>query len=106
MWKGLSCLAMLVVLGHGASETALALDHAQTTGGGDLKGELEAALKARLPDEFAFVARVVERVDQGQLPLEVVKSTMVWAIRKRPHAPFVYFERALRLRAAELGVSL
>ena len=99
-WLPALFLACCLVAQAGAGDTG------QTTGGADLKGELEAGLKARLPNEFAFVAQVVSLVDNGQLPLDMVKSTFVWAVRKRPYAPFPYFERAMRLRAAELGITL
>jgi hypothetical protein len=69
----------------------------------DLKQQLEAGLYARRPAEFAFIARVVQLVDQGQLPESLVKSTFAWARRKRPY-PLVYFERALRLRARKIGI--
>jgi hypothetical protein len=71
-----------------------------------LKEQLENGLKARLPSEFAFIARVVEMVDKGQLPVALVKSTFEWTRRmkyyKRSLVP--YFARSLRLRAARLGI--
>ena len=71
----------------------------------NLQDQLENGLQARLPGEFAFIARVVEMVEANQLPLELVKSTFQWARRKKPY-PFPYFERALRLRAAKLGIQI
>ncbi len=71
----------------------------------DLKDQLEGGLKARLPREFAFIAQVVEKVESGDLPTEMVLGTFHWARRKRPY-PFPYFERALRLRAAKEGIDL
>jgi len=71
----------------------------------DLQEQLENGLQARLPAEFAFIARVVMKVEQNQLPLELVKGTFQWSRGKKPY-PFPYFERALRLRAAELGIQL
>ena len=69
----------------------------------DLKKQLETGLNARRPAEFAYIARVVQLVHQGQLPESLVNSTFAWARRKRPY-PLVYFERALRIRALRLGI--
>jgi hypothetical protein len=71
----------------------------------NLKDQLSFGLRARLPSEHAFIALVVERVESGKLPLEMVMSTFQWARRKRPY-PFPYFESALRLRAALKGIAL
>jgi hypothetical protein len=70
-----------------------------------LKEQLESGLMARRPEEFTFIGRVVQLVDTGVLPLDVVKSTFQWARDKRPH-PYPYFERAIRIRAGALGVSI
>lgn len=73
-----------------------------------LQEELEKGLKARRPEEFEFIARVVQMVEKKQLPLDLVNSTFQWA-RKRTRFeryPCVFFERALRLRAAKLGIDL
>jgi hypothetical protein len=71
----------------------------------DLQETLEKGLKARRPEEFQFIARVATLVDQGGLPEDLVKSTFIWA-RKQPRHPFQYFERALIIRAAKLGIQL
>jgi hypothetical protein len=70
-----------------------------------LKQQLKAGLLARTPDEQAFVDEVVARVDSGEIPLGLVQSTFLWARRHRPY-PMQYFERALRVRAAELGIDI
>lgn len=74
----------------------------------DLKEQLEAGLKARLPADFAFIQRVVTMVENDQLPLELVKSTFQWARKKAKYRnyPFPYFERALRIRAGRLGIQI
>jgi hypothetical protein len=77
----------------------------QIDGQSSLKDLLEKGLRARRPEEFQFIARVVRKVDEGGLPKEVVQSTFLWA-RRKPTYPFQYFEQALKLRAAELGVKL
>lgn len=71
----------------------------------DLKDELEAGLKARRPQEFQFIAKVVDMVDQKQLPLEMVRGTFIWARKKKPY-PYPFFERALIQRAAKIGVKI
>lgn len=74
-------------------------------GGPDLKTALEKGLKARRPQEFAFIKEVVEKVDDGTLPLPLVKSTFLWARKQRPY-PTVYFEHGLKTRAKKLGIAL
>ena len=76
----------------------------------DLNETLRFVLKARRPQEFAFVDLVTLKVKQGKLPLAVVLSMMKWAVErareKESKIPFPYFQEGLRLRAKELGVDL
>jgi hypothetical protein len=83
-------------LGHGSPAD---LDGFRDVGGPDLKVTLEKGLLCRRPVEFEFVQLVVDRVAENVLPVDLVYSTFIWARRKRPY-PFVYFRRALRVRAA------
>ena len=69
----------------------------------DLQDQLEAGLQARRPQEFAFIARVVAMVSANRLPRSLVQSTFEWARRKQPY-PFPYFQRALIIRAARIGI--
>ncbi len=73
-----------------------------------LKDQLEKGLKARLPEQFAFVATVVTMVDNKQLSLELVLSTFHWARKRAKYKEhmFPYFERGLRERAARLGINI
>jgi hypothetical protein len=74
----------------------------------ELRDLLEVGLKARRPEEFRFIARVVALVGNERLPRPVVTSTYHWARKKagpRQYA-YPYFERALRIRAARIGVRL
>ncbi|MEX2187837.1 MAG: hypothetical protein WD875_13615 [Pirellulales bacterium] len=71
----------------------------------DLNKTLSEVLRARRPEEFAFIDRVVELVDHGTLPRDLVVSTFNWA-RKKPHHPFQYFEFGLRERAKKIGVHI
>jgi|688.fasta_scaffold1551394_2 hypothetical protein len=65
---------------------------------------LTTGLKARRPEETAFIADVVGLVNAGKLPRKVVDSTYLWAIRRRRDYPFPAFERAVRMQAERLGV--
>jgi len=71
----------------------------------DLQEQLEDGLLARRPAEFKFIARVVKLVEQNKLPRKLVVETFQYARKKRPY-PYVYFERALKIRAARIGVKL
>ena len=102
----LACLLLTVVVS--------AIQAATTTNTGNssssaqvatLKEQLESGLRARRPQEFAFIQRVVTMVDRKQLPLKVVKSTFQWARRKKPYQ-YPFFERALKIRAARLGITV
>lgn len=85
-------------------------DEARSTDGGaeeiSLEDQLKTGLKARRPEEIEFIEDVVRAVNSGQLPRKVVESTYVWAVRRRQTWPYPAFERALRIRADLLGVSL
>lgn len=70
----------------------------------DLKDQLEKALKARRPVEFEFIGLVVERVDSGELPRDLVQSSFLWA-RRKPYNKIQYFEQSLRLRAKRKGIA-
>ena len=71
----------------------------------DFENQLNVVLKSRRPVEFEFVATVVKMVEEDQLPLELVQSTFNWVRKKKDcRYPFVYFEKALRVRAAKLGI--
>ena len=77
---------------------------------------LRSVLKCRRPQEFAYVNLVTAKVDSGQLPVALVLSMMQWARkrsrqevenhRRKTDIPFPYFQEGLRLRAAEIGVTL
>ena len=79
---------------------------ADTTQIENLKQTLEQVLRARRQEEFDFIAKVVELVDAGTLPRDMVHTTMLWVRKKNPKRPFPYFEQALRVRAKEIGVEL
>ena len=71
-----------------------------------LEDRLKAGLRARLPEEEAFVEKVVMLVRSGRLPAKLVDSTYIWAIERRKEYPFPAFEKALRMQAGKIGVRL
>jgi hypothetical protein len=72
----------------------------------NLNETLRSVLKCRRQDEFAFVASVADKVDQGDLPKDMVLSMMKWAQERRPEFPFPYFKEGIKRRAAKIGVQL
>ena len=68
-----------------------------------LQEQLEKGLRTRRPEEHAFIDRVVKMVKQRQLPEPMVRSTFDWARNKKPYQ-FPYFERAIKIRAARIGI--
>ena len=68
----------------------------------DLKDKLIVGLRPQLPAHREFIDRVVELVEQDQLPLDVVMMYFQWA-RKKKYRPMPYFERALRAEAERRG---
>ena len=72
-----------------------------------LKDTLEKGLRARRPVEFQFIAQVVTLVEQGRLPRKLVLGTFQYARKKGNRKyPFPYFQRAMILRAAKIGVQI
>ncbi len=70
-----------------------------------LKQQLEYGLKARRPQEFAFIDIVVGMVDDDLLPERTVDMAFQWARSKRPY-PYQYFVRALTILAAQEGIEI
>lgn len=71
-----------------------------------LKDQLKSGLRARRDVEFKFINSVVKLVQTGKLPVKLVVETMQYARKKPTNYPFQYFQRALSLRAARLGILL
>ena len=94
---------------YGAPVGSTRLSQHQFRGSGrvaSLENQLKAGLKARRDVEFKFIANVVKLVKEGKLPVKLVVETMQYARKKPTRHPFQYFQRALALRAAKLGVKL
>lgn len=72
----------------------------------NLKDQLEKGLRLRRPEEFAYIAYIVGLVEANELPVQLVIETFQWSRRQDPHFPFPYFQRAIRIRAARIGIVL
>jgi len=70
------------------------------------KEQLEKGLKARRDSDYTFIATVVNKVDNGTISQKMVNETFNFARSKSEHYPFIYFQFALRKRAAKVGVAL
>ena len=73
-----------------------------------LKDTLEKGLRARLPQDFVFINKVVTMVKNDQLPSSVVLGTFHWVRKNRGHKKYLvaYFAQVLRSRAAQLGIQI
>jgi len=98
-------LVLVVGISIAAAFAAAPSPSAIAPGGPDLQTSLEKGLKARRPVEFAFIASVVQMVDNGTLPKTLVETSFLWARKKRPY-PFPYFEQSLKLQAQKIGIGL
>jgi len=69
---------------------------------------LKAGLRARRPEEFAFIALAVDMVRENTLPRELVEAAFSWVRKKKKKEryPAVWFERALRALAAREGITI
>jgi hypothetical protein len=98
-------LVSVALLLSGIGYRVTRADSPVAPGGPTLKTTLEKGLKARRPVEFEFIANVVSLVDNGTLPKSVVETSFLFARDKQPW-PYPYFERALKLNAQKLGITL
>ena len=108
-----SCLTMAATglgqLTFGGPTGVTRLSTRQFRGSGrvaSLRDQLKAGLRARRDVEFKFIEDVVKLVEQRKLPVKLVVETFRYARRKRTGYPFQYFQRALALRAARVGVTI
>ena len=67
---------------------------------------LAKGLKLRRPQEKEFVARIAVLVEQRILPRSLVTTSFSWARKRHQKFPYPYFQRAIVLRSAKLGVRL
>jgi len=66
---------------------------------------IKAALHASEQENNGFIERVVERMEQGTLPRELVTKAFLWAKRK-PSKRFQYFKWALITLARRQRIEL
>lgn len=78
-----------------------------------LRQRLVFGLEARRPSELAFIDAVVLLVREGNLPERLVNGTFFWARQRTPkfhgkklRRPIIYFQPALTMQAARLGVAI
>ncbi len=79
---------------------------AETKTATSIEDRLAIGLKARRPEDVAWLERVAGMVREGRLPAKVVDSTYLWAQRRRQAYPFPSFRRALELQAGRLGIEI
>ena len=94
------CLSVTLVL----ALMAAARSYAQSPGTLDADA-MKVALHTSTEQEDGFIEMVVDRVNKGTLPLDLVQSTFLWA-KKKPTRKFFYFKQGLILRAADRGIKL
>ena len=66
---------------------------------------IKAVLHTANDTEGGFIDRTVGMVRAGTLPRDLFTSCFIWA-RKKPHHRFQYFQQALTVRAAAVGIKL
>ncbi len=83
------CLSLVLIF------TLLATVGSRTAKASSLDADtMKVALHTATPEEDGFIAYVLDLVDQGKLPVDLVKSTFLWA-KKKPRCKFQYFKRGL-----------
>lgn len=71
-----------------------------------LKEQLEFGLRARRPEEFAWIEDIVDMVNTGQLPRKIVTVCFNWSRKKNTKYPYQYFVRSLRILAGRQGIEI
>lgn len=72
-----------------------------------LRDTLVRGLKARRQVEVDFLEGVAKLVEEDQtLPRDLTLAVYKWSKRKRKRFPFFYFQRAIVLKANEIGVDI
>lgn len=69
-----------------------------------LKVQLERGLRAMRPVEFKFLREVLEQVEDGTLPHDMVERAFLWASRQRAYR-VQYFEKALASLAQQNNIT-
>jgi hypothetical protein len=71
-----------------------------------LEERLINRLRATREDQQAYIKFVVNRVRKGKLDVKLVVAIEQYAMRRNPHYPFPFFERALKFEASKRGIPL
>lgn len=73
-----------------------------------LKDILEKGLRAYRPTDFTYITKVIGLVNTGKLTRRFVLSTFHYVRRKYRFKRYLvpYFQRALTIRAAKIGVAV
>jgi len=107
VWIPVTVLAVVFSANTASAQLSVGLPLAQRT---DTVAELEERLVNRLratrADQKAYLEQIVQLVDQRKLPLSLVVAIERYALRRNPHYPFPFFERALNYQARKRGVTL
>lgn len=102
------CAAALLLAGLAAPAAWINSTGARPAAAADdlaeFKEQLRFGLLVERPEDQEYINRVVAMVEQGRLPIALVKSTFQWARNRKKPYPFPYFKRALEIRAGEIGV--
>ena len=69
-----------------------------------LKQQLQFGLRARTPEEFAYIDTIVQLVETNVLPRDLVNMAFLWARKKKGRYPYPYFSRALVILAEREGI--
>lgn len=105
--KRLSAWLLGTCILHSFDDAALARQRPETASSAvqvTLKDQLEKALRARRPQEFAAIAMVLESVEQGTLPLDIVQTSFNWSRKKRANR-VQYFILAVNAQARRRGIN-
>lgn len=71
-----------------------------------LEEQLINRLRAVQPEQQAYVRYIVELVENRKLETRLVIALERYALRRNPHYPFPFFERALNFEARKRGLAL
>lgn len=82
----------------------------RTSAGGTQQPSLEeylvSTLRATLPEQQAFIRRVVVEVEAGRIEEGFALAICRYAQRRNPSFPFPFYERAMRIEAQKRGINL
>ena len=104
-WTALS-LTLICINSAGAQITPPRVLSAQVDRFATLEEQLTNRLRATSQDQRDYVKFVVKQVRESKLDAKLVVAIERYALRRNPHLPFLFFERALRFEAKKRGVTL